>query len=26
MWKNNELTKTLSLDVPIVQGPFGGGL
>jgi len=26
MWKSNELTRRLSLDVPIVQGPFGGGL
>jgi nitronate monooxygenase len=26
MWKNNELTRRLALDVPIVQGPFGGGL
>lgn len=26
MWKNNEVTRRLSLDAPIVQGPFGGGL
>jgi nitronate monooxygenase len=26
MWKSNALTKRLSLDVPIVQGPFGSGL
>jgi nitronate monooxygenase len=26
MWKRNELTRRLSLDAPIVQGPFGGGL
>jgi nitronate monooxygenase len=26
MWKSNELTRKLSLDAPIVQGPFGGGL
>jgi nitronate monooxygenase len=26
MWKNTEVTQRLKLDVPIVQGPFGGGL
>jgi nitronate monooxygenase len=26
MWKNTEVTRRLKLDVPIVQGPFGGGL
>jgi len=26
MWKNTELTRRLKLDLPIVQGPFGGGL
>ena len=26
MWKRNDFTRRLSLDVPIVQGPFGGGL
>jgi nitronate monooxygenase len=26
MWKSNDLTRKLSLGVPIVQGPFGGGL
>lgn len=26
MWKNTEVTRRLGLDVPIVQGPFGGGL
>jgi nitronate monooxygenase len=25
-WKHNRLTQRLGLDVPIVQGPFGGGL
>lgn len=26
MWKNNDVTRRLNLSVPIVQGPFGGGL
>lgn len=26
MWKNTEVTRRLGLDVPIVQGPFGGGI
>jgi nitronate monooxygenase len=26
MWTNNELTRRLALDAPIVQGPFGSGL
>ncbi len=26
MWKDTEVTRRLGLDVPIVQGPFGGGL
>lgn len=26
VWNQNELTKTLKIDYPIVQGPFGGGL
>ena len=25
MWKRNEFTRRLGLDVPIVQGPFGNG-
>ena len=26
MWNHNELTRRLGIEVPIVQGPFGGGL
>lgn len=26
MWKETEVTRRLGLDVPIIQGPFGGGL
>lgn len=26
MWKNTEVTRRLGLQVPIIQGPFGGGL
>jgi nitronate monooxygenase len=26
MWTSNEITRRLSLEAPIVQGPFGGGL
>lgn len=26
MWQNTEVTRQLGLDVPIVQGPFGGGI
>jgi len=26
MWNSNEFTRRLALEVPIVQGPFGGGL
>jgi len=26
MWKNTEVTRRLTLDAPIVQGPFGSGL
>jgi len=26
MWNDNEITRRLSLEAPIVQGPFGGGL
>jgi nitronate monooxygenase len=25
MWKSNELTELLSIEYPIIQGPFGGG-
>ena len=26
MWPQNEVTRRLKLDYPIIQGPFGGGL
>lgn len=26
MWNNNRFTRLLNLDIPLVQGPFGGGL
>ncbi|QYF94045.1 nitronate monooxygenase [Massilia sp. PAMC28688] len=26
MWKNSEVTRRLKLAVPVVQGPFGGGM
>ena len=26
MWNGNRITQLLDLDIPLVQGPFGGGL
>ena len=26
MWKANRITRLLNLDIPLIQGPFGGGL
>ena len=26
MWNQNELTKKLGIEYPVIQGPFGGGL
>lgn len=26
MWKHNPVTRLLGIDIPVVQGPFGGGL